>query len=277
MAEVNSKLLEGIAYFEKMLKVMPGDRTTLEFLSVAYEQIGDAEKTRLSLIQLANTLLKEQDLEAADAIGSRLASYKEDDAQAMVRKIEQVRNPTSILGGKDSASAPAATANVSVAKAILSAVKSEAALVQLLSNRNIIDMAAAEVVQKHLAGLPEATRPFLVSALSILYKESTSMGEKAAAFVADTMNTPPIPLDIFSPSPDLLAQVPENLIRVRGAVPIGKLGSTLLIALLNPMDEPFRHEVETLAGCPCRFFLAHPAGAEEYLEKLYAEKEKVAS
>ncbi len=51
MAEqANTKLLEGIAYFEKMLKVMPGDRTTLEFLSVAYEQLGDVEKQRTALI-----------------------------------------------------------------------------------------------------------------------------------------------------------------------------------------------------------------------------------
>lgn len=274
MAEINSKLLEGIAYFEKMLKVMPGDRTTLEFLSVAYEQIGDAEKTRLSLIQLATTLLKEQDLEAADAIGSRLATYKEADAQAMVQKIAQVRNPTAVLSAhSDNAKI---SAEVSVAKAILSAVKAEAALVQVLSNRNIIDMAAAEIVQKHLAGLPEATRPFLVSALSILYKESTSLGEKAAAFVADTVNTPPIPLETFTPSSELLSKLPENLIRVRGVIPVAKLGETLLIALLNPMDEAFRQEIEVRAGCPCRFFLAHPAGAEEFLEKLYAEKEKTA-
>ena len=78
----NSKLLEGIAYFEKMLKVMPGDRTTLEFLSVAYEQLGDAEKQRISLIQLGEALLREKDLEAAGAIGERLANFKEDDAQA---------------------------------------------------------------------------------------------------------------------------------------------------------------------------------------------------
>ena len=81
MAEDNSKLFEGIAYFEKMLKLMPGDRTTLEFLSVAYEQVGDAQKTRTSLIQLAETLLREKDYDAADAIGERLSVYTEDDAK----------------------------------------------------------------------------------------------------------------------------------------------------------------------------------------------------
>ena len=87
MAEhADSKLLEGIAYFEKMLKVMPGDRTTLEFLSVAYEQLGDLEKQRVALIQLAESLLREKDYEAADAIGERLAVFAEADAQDMVRR-----------------------------------------------------------------------------------------------------------------------------------------------------------------------------------------------
>ena len=60
MAEqANTKLLEGIAYFEKMLKVMPGDRTTLEFLSVAYEQLGDVERSRAELLKLITELTKQ--------------------------------------------------------------------------------------------------------------------------------------------------------------------------------------------------------------------------
>ena len=97
MAEqANTKLLEGIAYFEKMLKVMPGDRTTLEFLSVAYEQLGDVEKQRTALIQLAEALLREKEYDAADAIGERLSGFSEADAQDMVRRIKSVRNPVQL-------------------------------------------------------------------------------------------------------------------------------------------------------------------------------------
>ena len=52
------KLEEGIAYFEKMLKVMPEDRTTLEFLCVAYEQTGEEEKRRKALVSLAGLLVR---------------------------------------------------------------------------------------------------------------------------------------------------------------------------------------------------------------------------
>ena len=278
MSDDNSRLLEGIAYFEKMLKLMPGDRTTLECLSLAYEQIGDAEKLRAALIQLAGALLQERDQAPAEAIGARLATYPDAESQAMAKRVREtfhgpeIEAPSASTAPAD-AEAPL-DAEVPVARAILGAVKAEAALIRFLSNRNVVDPAAAEMVQKHLGGLPEATRPFLVSALSILYKESTSMGERAAAFIADSTGTPPIPLDAFTPSPDLLKRLPENLIRVRGVVPFAKLGDLLLVAMLNPSDEAFRREVERRAGGRCQFFLAHPLMAEEFLEKLDAGQEK---
>ena len=287
MAEqANQKLLEGVAYFEKMLKVMPGDRTTLEFLSVAYEQLGDVEKQRTALIQLAQTLLHEKDYDAADAIGERLAGFAEADAQEMVRRIKFVRNPVqlkavvrpgagSVRGavrpGGASGERAQSDGGVSLAQVVMSAVKAEAALIRDLYAKNVVDASAAEVVQRHLGGLPEATRPFLVSALAILEKESGGLGERAAVYMADAASAPPIPLQAFMPSAMLVRQLPEEIVRVRGAVPFGRLGDTLLVAVLNPLDTEFHAEVERLAGCPCRFFLADPHTTEDFLDKFFAE------
>ena len=288
MAEqADSKLLEGIAYFEKMLKVMPGDRTTLEFLSVAYEQLGDVEKQRTSLIQLAESLLREKDYDAADAIGERLGGFAEADAQEMVRRIKAARNPVQLkavvrpgAGARPMRAAvrparrPAessADGGISLAQVVMSAVKAEAALIRDLYAKNIVDASAAEVVQRHLGGLPEPTRPFLVSALAILEKESGGQGEKAAVYMADAASAPPIPLQAFMPPSALVKQLPEEIVRVRGAVPFGRLGDTLLVAVLNPLDAEFHAEVERLAGCPCRFFLAEPHTTEDFLDKFFAE------
>ena len=291
MAEqANSKLLEGIAYFEKMLKVMPGDRTTLEFLSVAYEQLGDLEKQRTSLIQLAEVLLREKDYDAADAIGERLGGFAETDAQDMVRRIKSARNPVQLkavvrpgagarparvmvrpTGGKPAPAPTAPSGGVSLAQVVMSAVKAEAALIRDLYAKNVVDASAAEVVQRHLGGLPEPTRPFLVSALAILEKESGGMGEKAAVFMADAASAPPVSLQAFMPSAALVKQLPEEIVRVRGAVPFGRLGDTLLVAVLNPMDAEFHAQVERLAGCPCRFFLADPHTTEDFLDKYFIE------
>ena len=287
MAEqANQKLLEGVAYFEKRLKVMPGDRTTLEFLSVAYEQLGDVEKQRTALIQLAQTLLHEKDYDAADAIGERLAGFAEADAQEMVRRIKFVRNPVQLKAvvrpgagsargavrpGGASGERAQSDGGVSLAQVVMSAVKAEAALIRDLYAKNVVDASAAEVVQRHLGGLPEATRPFLVSALAILEKESGGLGERAAVYMADAASAPPIPLQAFMPSAMLVRQLPEEIVRVRGAVPFGRLGDTLLVAVLNPLDTEFHAEVERLAGCPCRFFLADPHTTEDFLDKFFAE------
>ena len=283
----NSKLLEGIAYFEKMLKVMPGDRTTLEFLSVAYEQLGDLEKQRTSLIQLAEALLREKDYDAAEAIGERLGEFTEADAQDMARRIKSARNPIQLkavmrpgVGARPmrtparpavNVSESASSKGVSLAQEVMSAVKAEAALIRDLYAKNVVDASAAEVVQRHLGGLPEPTRPFLVSALAILEKESGGLGEKAAVYMADAASAPLIPLQAFMPSAALVRQLPDEIVRVRGAVPFGRLGDTLLVAVLNPLDTAFHAEVERLAGCPCRFFLADPHTTEDFLEKFFAE------
>ena len=286
----NSKLLEGIAYFEKMLKVMPGDRTTLEFLSVAYEQLGDVGKQRTALVQLAEVLLREKDYDAADAIGERLGGFSEADAQDMARRIRAARNPVQLkavvrpgsqpiravvrpAGGGALGERPLPHEETSLAQVVMAAVKAEAALIRDLYAKNVVDATAAEVVQRHLGGLPEPTRPFLVSALAILEKESGGLGEKAAVYMADAASTPPIPLQAFMPSAALVRQLPEDIVRVRGAVPFGRLGDTLLVAVLNPMDAEFHAEVERLAGCPCRFFLADPHTTEDFLEKYFAGNE----
>lgn len=271
--EVNSKLLEGIAYFEKMLKLMPGDRTTLEFLSVAYEQLGDRDRTRSSLIQLANTLLRENDLDAADMIASRLRGYEEEDARAAVQRVKAAHGPVPVLRAIGAPVDP--NAPTTLAQTMVAAVKAEAVLVEVLAQHGIIDAAAAEFVRKQLASLPEATRPFLVSALSILAREKPSEGERAAAFVSDSASTPPIPLDSFTLNAEILSRLPENLIRVRGAVPFAKLGDTVLVATLNPMDEPLKREIERRIGGPCRLFLADPRTTEETLEKFYSESGKL--
>ena len=58
---------------------------------------------------------------------------------------------------------------------------------------------------------------------------------------------------------------------MRGVLPFAKLGDTLLIASLNPLDEALKHQVEASIGTPCRFYLAHPRTMEERLDKLFAE------
>ena len=89
MEETDQKLLEAIAFFERMLQTMPLDRSSLEFLSVAYEQTGQEEKRRDCLVRLADCLLNERDFDNAQVIAARLSVFREDPAaRAAVERVE---------------------------------------------------------------------------------------------------------------------------------------------------------------------------------------------
>ena len=193
------KLEEGIAYFEKMLQVMPEDRTTLEFLCVAYGQIGEPVKQRKALISLAGVLLKEKDLESADSIAERLAQYREPDAQAAVLRIRAAHGMG--LGpaiADPQPTAPGATddqpsgGNPQTA-ALLIAIKAEKELIQTLALRKILDESTADEALRRLAELSGMSGCFLVSALSVLEKENAGFGEMAMAAVAGEAGAPPSP------------------------------------------------------------------------------------
>ena len=272
------KLEEGIAYFEKMLQVMPEDRTTLEFLCVAYGQIGEPVKQRKALISLAGVLLKEKDLESADRIAERLVQYREPDAQATVLRIRAAHGLGMGLGPAngqagmpDHAGETTHSASSPQTATLHIAIKAEKDLVQALVARKTLDESAANDVLRHLAELENMPGCFLVSALAMLEKENTSIGEMAAAAVAEDAGAPPIPLEAFEITPELAQILPESLVRVRGILPFARLGGTLLVATLNPADSSLRHQVEASAGSPCRFYLAHPRTMEETLDRLFAE------
>ncbi len=270
------KLEEGIAYFEKMLQVMPEDRTTLEFLCVAYGQVNEPQKQRKALISLANILLKENELESADHIAERLAQYREPDAQAMVLRIRAAHGPhaeptslqKSVPAGMDEPSSRQGNTHTA---AVLTAIKAEKELLYLLVARKVIDETISDDIQRRLMELANTPGCLLVSALSQLEKDSTGTGELAVSVVADESGAPPIPLETFTISEELLMSLPESIVRVRGVLPFAKLGDTLLIATLNPLDAALKHQVEASVGCPCKFYTAHPRTMEELLDRLFAE------
>lgn len=266
--QIDQKLAEGIAYFEQMLQAMPEDRTTLEFLSVAYAQAGEQDKCRDALISLANVLLKEGDLESASRIAERLEAFDDDLAKITALKVKAAAAPAPVLTPETPSDETIAADNTVMA--IREAKAAEAELVTNLLSRRAIDEKVAGSINRHLEDLPESSIPFLVSSLAYLEKESSALAEECAAHLADSTGSPPVPLGSFDITKKLVDTLPEALVRVRGAVPFGELGDVLLVALLNPSDDKLRRQVEQASGRQCRFFLCPPGAAEPVLEKIYA-------
>ena len=266
------KLEEGIAYFEKMLQVMPDDRVTLQFLCVAYGQIGQPDKQRRAIVSLASVLLKEKDFEEADKLVEQLENYSEPDARAAILRIRAAHRPQPVAA-EPSKEAPAAPASGSkTTTAVYMAIKAEKKLARHLAERKAIDEAAADALQDRLTALADVPGCFLVSTLSEIEKENSATAEAVSALLADETGAPPIPLEAFPAAAELSQALPDSIVRVRGVLPFAQLGNTLLVATLNPFDDALKQQVESAAGSPCRFYLANPRTMETMLDRIFAEE-----
>jgi len=261
-ADLEKELKESIAYFEQILDVLPGERTALEFLCVACLQLGDQERFLKYAMALSDVVLREKDVSGAADLVEKLKGSEDSRAKAAVLKLQVLLGPKPELQFEKPEMRPtAATPSV--------AAKAELALLEKLVSDGVLSRGLVQSAFDQLGDLPTATGDFLISALLILEKENLTGAADAVAAVADAAYAPPVPLESFELVPADVRRLPERLVKVRGAVPFAQLGKEWAVAVLNPLDDALREEVETAMGAHCHFFLAPPASIEKVLERVF--------
>lgn len=269
MAELEKELKESIAYFEQILSVLPGERTALEFLSVASSQLGDEKKALGYALTLAESVLREKDVKDAAPVIERLKNFDDSRAKAMILKLQVlVAPPAELKFERVSMGETCATPAI--------AAKAELKLLKRLVDDGVLHASLVRNAFDQLENLPTSQVDFLISALLILEKENLSGASDALVAVADAAHAPPISLDAFDIPPPYVRKLPEKLVKVRGVVPFAKIGSDWAVAVLNPLDDSLRIEVTESLGARCHFFLAVPATIEKALERVFrAEQEEL--
>jgi len=264
--DIKRELDEGIAYFEQILNVLPGDRTALEFLCVACQQVGDTAKVLKYALALAEVTLREKNVESARDLIEKLKLIDDPKAKAAVLKLEILVAPEPMLKfEKPEDRVTSATPSL--------AAKAELALLEKLVADGVLTRSLVQMAFDQLENLPKTRGEFLISALSILEKENLTGAAEAFAAVADAAHAPPVPLEAFELVPGDVRKLPDDLVRVRGVVPFAKLGDEWAVAVLNPLDEELRREVIANMGAKCHFFLALPSAVEKVMERIFSEEE----
>ncbi len=274
MAENDPKMVEAIAFFEQMLQTMPLDRTSLEFLSVAYEQTGQEDKRRDCLIRLADCLLNERDFDNAQIIAARLSAFRDDPAaRAVVERVAEmiqgqvfaspsVPTATSWQDHPEFAAYSAAAAfqdpGLEIHSLSRSAAAAEMDLVWLWKENDYLPKEVCMDVLHILTERTATDHPVLISALALLDEQHPELTEQVMAAMQRASEIPPIPLELFELSPAAMQALSPNFVHVKGALPFAALGDEVLVALLNPLNPALREEIVARAGRPCHFFLAHP-------------------
>lgn len=255
----DAKLKEGVEYFEQMLKVMPDDRTTLEFLTVAYPQMGQPEKAEWALAELARVLLKEGDVEHAAALLPRLEACSGQKAKLMSIRIRASSGPRPELVPEAMPESPPPGDDV-----FSEARDSEVKLAEKLGDKEV----AAQ-----LMAMSDNGRASLVSALYFLEREKGDSFEVTVARLCDEYKEPPVPLEIFTPDRKLAEKLGEELVKTRGVIPFATLGKLTLVAYLSPHDEGLKRKVEKALGTKVRFYLATPEAVEKAVDAIWPKEE----
>lgn len=268
--DLEKELKESIAYFEQILDVLPGERTALEFLCVACQQLGDQQKFLKHATALAEVIVREKDAAGAADLIDKLQGSDDPRARTAVLKLQVLMGPKPKLEFerpelRQTSASPAVAA------------KAEIALLERLIADGVLSRGLVQTAFDQLEQMPATGGDFLVSALLILEKENLPGAADALAAVADAALAPPVPLDAFELVSADVRRLPERLVRVRGVVPFAKLVDEWVVAVLNPLDEALREEIEASLGAKCHFFLAPPAKVEQLLERFFAEEEEKTS
>ena len=254
----DAKLKEGVEYFEQMLKVMPDDRTTLEFLAVVYPQMGETAKAEWALAELARVLLKEGDKESAAALLPRLEACADEKAKLMAVRVRASTGPRPEL-------VPEETAPAAPSDGLFAAARdAEVRLAEKLGEKDVVTQ---------LMALADNGRPSLVSALSCLEREKSDVFEGTLAKLCDEYKEPPVPLELFTPDRKLAEKLGADLVKTRGVVPFAVLGKVVLAAYLSPHDVELKRKVEKLLGTKVRFYLAFPETVEKAVAALWPSEE----
>ena len=250
----NPKLAQGISYFEEVLQLVPNDRSALEFLAVAYEQLGRRDKRSHVVARLTDVLIAENDTECLKNIKPTLVEINTPETLCALQKID--------LALENNQKTAASTSHAQVPPTDrLATIKAEMELRNYLQSHRIVSDETAKIVESSLYDLLSRQDSVLMSALAFVKNENPAECEAALAALADAFHLPPIPLAASLAANKSLPSLPDKLVH-RGVRPFAELGDTLLVAILNPLDDQLRKDITTAAGKPCQFFLADPSEME---------------
>ncbi len=138
---------------------------------------------------------------------------------------------------------------------------------ELLKERNIINDAQlkeALAVQQEKGGLIG----------EILISLGYAKEEEIAHALTVQYGFPYLPLDSYEIDPEVIKTIPRELAKKHGVIPIDKIGTTLTVAMINPLNINAIEELETLSKCALQPFVTTTTSFQKAFKKYYLKGEK---
>lgn len=258
--DTESEVWNAISAFERILEVMPEDRTSLDTLVHAYTQLGDYTRARDYLVRLAKVVAAERDIEAAIPVVEQLREFVETDP-SIKELIERLVN-LSVEG------VPPVSAEKKHAFGPVSAKG------QLQRKINITDelafawdlLQAGELTQEQYADVVQDLTDIssnsadkgAVSMLHVIEHRGFGSLDRIMVFAASKGDTPIVLLSNFEINDEAAALLPIDYMTRQGVMVFDLLGPDAMVVVQNPYDRELRKHVEQVIGRHCHFFLTPP-------------------
>jgi|GEM_PF-575271 len=284
-----SEVWNAIMAFEQILEAIPNDRTSLETLSDAYEQIGDLTKAKDYTLRLAKVILDEADNESAAGILPKIQHYASEDpaVKDLLKKIENLTKlaatPPKADGKPDEknvaipGSSPASIHHVATAAATPAAeiksafnITSELSFAWNLMKSNDLSQEEYSSLVQDLTEMSSTDATVTVSVLHVLNDRGFKNLFKIMVSVAKDCGTPILNLSSFDIQATAYSLLPPEFMIRRGVLPFELFGKDCLAVIMNPYDKQLMKDVESITGRKFHFFLTLPAEFDSAMAKIVA-------
>jgi len=258
-----SEVWSAIAAFERILEATPNDRAALETLHDAYQRIGQTSKAIEYLIRLAQTILDENDTDAAPGVLRRLQALGQED-ETLNDIVEQL---TDLVGEIPDPGGPQETAPRESRRKTID-ITSELSLAWSLLQAEELTQDQYSSVVHDLSESSTRAADTPVSVLHVLHGRGFSQIDKIIAFLSNDTSTPVLSLKNFEIPQEAHTLLPLEFMATRGAIVFELMGDDALVAILNPYDTELREQVERLTARKCHYYLVHPGDYDNTLHDI---------
>lgn len=243
---------------EQILEVMPDDLLTLRALYETLLKLELPEKAFDCLKRLDNGARIAQSAEMIAFVLNQYASIVDEipEVQKRIDRLQELQHVTGLMDGELSEKPVANRKN---------GLEAEMALAWELFQDELLSQEEYSNVLYDLTEMSSREVSVPVTVLHILHDRNFGRFERLLTYLCQKSGVPIMVLSQFDEREELREVFPLDFISHHGVLPFARVGSDLLLAVLNPLDKELIRRAGELAGCRCHAYLVTP---QEYDQRL---------
>jgi len=269
-------LWAAINAFEQILEIMPNDRSSLETLSRAYEQIGDVTRALDMMLRLGEALIAEGDGPAAEELKDRLIKIGGDDPRCrdLAARLDRVAEVKPAVTTQARADEPVQAASEGVNKKREEALRRPFEMAEelafawaLLEDNEIQQDEYASVVQD-LTEMSAGNAAHTVSLLHVLEGRQFKNLGRIMAYAAERCRTPVLSLDSFDLKGEILELLPLSFAVQRGALVFDLIDRDAVVVVLNPFNKQLQADLQAILSRKVYVYLTLPSEFDNGVKRI---------